>query len=167
MLSKPADGWTEFRLGSEDTAYRMGFLTDVPIDWLNQAIHGLETMDAFSVHGFCEPGRMVCTVSYWNCYIIFEGNERDDICESVYTVHVSMIDFCRKLYEDISANVEDWAHWDDPFVGVSPGEGDGYKSMTQDLLVDERRAAILYRLDTLKQLIDQRTERFEEERGFF
>ena len=42
----------------------MSYLTDVANTWLVQAIHGLKTMDVFSVHGFSEPGRMICTVSY-------------------------------------------------------------------------------------------------------
>ena len=84
MLSKPDCGWTTFQLGSENTAYCLGYLTDVAMEWLDRAIHGLETEDVFSVHGFCEPGRMVCTVSFWNCYVIFEGDGKDDVCEATW-----------------------------------------------------------------------------------
>ena len=31
MLSKPEDGWTDFQLGSEDTAFCLSYLTDVAL----------------------------------------------------------------------------------------------------------------------------------------
>ena len=68
MLSKPDAGWTDFKL--KEKTYSLSYLTAVPFDWLTQAIHGLETMLPFTVHGFCEPGRVLCTISYWNCYIV-------------------------------------------------------------------------------------------------
>ena len=37
MLSAPDAGWTEFRLGSEETAYSLSYLTDVAVEWLDQA----------------------------------------------------------------------------------------------------------------------------------
>ncbi len=159
MLSVPEDGWTDFQLGSENTKYSLSFLTDVAVEWLDQAIHGLTTLDAFSVHGFCEPGRMVCTVSYWNCYVIFEGDGREDNCESVYTVHISMIDFCRKLYADISGSLEAWVRWDDDSLeedGVSPEEA-----------VNRRRAEIQGKLDALKKLIEENAGSFDEDGCFF
>ena len=112
MLTAPDAGWTDFQLGSKETRYSLSYLTDIAVEWLDQAIHGLETLEPFSVHGFCEPGRMICTVSYWNCYIIFEGDDRNDKCESVYTVHENMIEFCRKLYSDIDSNLEELREFD-------------------------------------------------------
>ncbi len=167
MLSKPEDGWTDFQLGSMDTAFCLSYLTDVAVEWLDQAIHGLETLDVFSVHGFCEPGRMVCTVSYWNCYLIFEGDDRDHVCESVQTVHVSMIDFCRRLYEDISANLEDWVHWDDGEIESSLGMDEGYEPDAFERAIAERRKTIKVRLDRLKQLINENEENFGENCCFF
>lgn len=167
MLSTPDCGWTAFQLGSENTAYPLGYLTDVAIEWLDQAIHGLQTLDVFSVHGFCEPGRMVCTVSFWNCYVIFEGDDRNDVCESVYTVHISMIDFCKKLYADIADHLEAWVHWDDGEIQSIMEDNDeqGPEAFAREL--DIRREKIQSRLDTLKQLIDDNAEHFGENRCFF
>ena len=159
MLSIPEDGWTDFQLGSENTKYSLSYLTDVAVEWLDQAIHGLTTLDAFSVHGFCEPGRMVCTVSYWNCYVIFEGDGWEDNCESVYTVHISMIDFCRKLYADISGNLEAWVHWDDDSLEEDGG--------SLEEAVNRRRTEIQGKLDALKKLIDENAEGFDEHGCFF
>jgi len=162
MLSAPDAGWTEFRLGSEETAYSLSYLTDVAVEWLDQAIHGLETMDVFSVHGVCEPGRMVCTVSYWNCYIIYEGEDKNGICETVHTVHVSMIDFCRKLWHDISENLEAWVHWDDGSLEDAPDEDEEDESDTFKEALARRREAIRGKLDRLKGLIDQEAGDYDQ-----
>ena len=47
MLSKPKQGWTEFSLGGVEAD--LSYLTNVPIEWLDQAIHGLETLKPFAV----------------------------------------------------------------------------------------------------------------------
>ena len=60
MLSRPLNGWTDFSLGQE--VYGLSYLTNVPIEWVNQAIHGLETLEPFAVHGVMEPDRMICLV---------------------------------------------------------------------------------------------------------
>ena len=152
MLRKPQDGWALFQLGSKETAYDLSYVTDVAMEWLDRAIHGLETEDVFSVHGFCEPGRMVCTVSFWNCYVIFEGDGKDDVCESVYTVHVSMLDFCKQLYADIAGNLDAWVRWEDFEEEEEPDPESA----------DARRQELQRRLDTLKQLIDSRAEDYED-----
>ena len=151
MLGKPEAGWVLFQLGSEETAYDLSYLTDVAMEWLTQAIHGLQTLDVFSVHGCCEPGRMVCTVSFWCCYVIFEDDGRSPACQDVRQLHVSMLDFCKQLYRDVSENLEDWDHW-------LPWEDDAFQS--------ERKKALREKLDTLKSLIQEREENFKEGRCF-
>ena len=112
MLSSPAAGWTNFKL--KDKSYALSYLTAVPFDWLTQAIHGLETMLPFTVHGFSEPGRMLCTVSYWNCYIVFcddENYEEDDADIRSEYIHKNMMEFCEELHRDISENIDAWCKW--------------------------------------------------------
>ena len=46
----------------DEHQYRLSYLTDVAVEWLGQAIHGLKTLEPFAVHGYCEPCRMICTV---------------------------------------------------------------------------------------------------------
>ena len=112
MLSIPDAGWTDFKL--KDKSYALSYLTAVPFEWLTQAIHGLETMLPFTVHGFSEPGRMLCTVSYWNCYIVFNDDEAyeveaEDICSEY--IHKNMMEFCEELHRDISENIDAWCKW--------------------------------------------------------
>ena len=153
MLGKPENGWVLFQLGSEETAYDLSYLTDVAMEWLTQAIHGLQTMDVFSVHGYCEPGRMVCTVSYWCCYVIFEEEDRNPACQGVHQLHVSMLDFCRMLHKDISENLDAWVHWDE--------DGEDADETAQAALA-LREKALREKLGELKSLIEQRQADFEE-----
>ncbi len=146
MLGKPDAGWALFELGSEETAYDLSYVTDVAMEWLTQAIHGLKTLDVFSVHGYCEPGRVVCTVSYWCCYVIFEEDGRAPACQGVHQLHVSMLDFCEKLYQDISENLDAWVHWDE-----------------EDEDVPVREAALREKLNELKSLIEEKREDFGED----
>ncbi len=171
MLSKPKYGWTHFQLGTE-AEYGLSYLTDVAYDWLTQAIHGLETMDVFSVHGFCEPGRMVCTVSYWSCYIIFEDDGPAPTCESVQHVHVNMIDFCKKLHHDIDSNLDGWVHWDDTRMEYFAGENidDNVEGAELDRQIAEkteeafrnRERNLREKLDKLKKLIEENDNYFDD-----
>ena len=137
MLSRPEDGWTVFLPGKENR-YRLSYLTDVAVDWLTQAVHGLKTMDVFSVHGFSEPGRVICTVSFWSCYVIFEDDGPAPACEDITHLHISMIEFCKKLCRDIEENFDAWVHWDD------------------DSLEEDGEEAVRARAEKLRALLDER-----------
>ena len=153
MLGKPEDGWALFQLGSEETAYDLSYLTDVAMEWLDQAIHGLQTLDVFSVHGYCEPGRVVCTVSYWCCYVIFEEDDRSPACHDVRHLHVNMLDFCKMLHRDILENLDEWVHWNDD------GEDADEAEKTS---LELREQTLREKLGELQSLIEQRQEDFEE-----
>lgn len=158
MLSAPEDGWTFFRLGTQ-SSYRLSFLTDVACEWLTQAIHGLKTMDVFSVHGFSEPGRVICTVSYWSCYIIFEDDGPAPICDDINHLHVNMIDFCRKLHHDIDSNLDGWVNWSEDYLEC------GAEEQTEECMKEaarKREKKLRDMLDELKKLIDERAGDFEE-----
>ena len=148
MLSKPVYGWSDFQL--DDTSkYELSYLDDVAFDWLNQAIHGLESMLPFCVKGFLEPNRFLCVVSYWNCHIICEEDERypiekDDVQNEVS--HTSMLQFCRYLYDDISQNKDEW-------ICFPPYE---------DMDTAKREKELTKKLIRLRELISEREEWFGE-----
>ena len=142
MLGKPEDGWTLLKLGIKESAYDLSYVTDVPLEWLDRAIEGLTNLDVFSVHGYCEPGRMVCTVSFWSCYVIFEDDGPAPTCHDVHHLHVSMLDFCKKLHADLSEYLEGWVCWD----------GDAETEEEKNAL-DERRVTLKKKLDQLQALI--------------
>lgn len=156
MLSKPIHGWTNFSLG--ESTYALSYLTNVPVQWLDEAIHGLKTLRPFVVHGFCEPGRMICTVSYWNCHIVLEDDERAELsAEDTFweIAHISMPDFCRQLHRDISENMDDWCGWISRHVRSC--EQREMQAIRQELQT---------KLDTLQKLIDIKESDFDEDHCF-
>ena len=142
MLTKPHAGWSDFQLNGT-SLYGLSYLDDIAFEWLEQAIHGLETMLPFCVKGFMEPGRFLCVVSYWNCHIICENDERNQLDnEDINTEysHTSMLEFCKYLYNDIISNIDEWVRF------VDYNEVDW----------DEKRKVLECKLDRLKELISEK-----------
>ena len=115
MLTKPIHGWSDFQLEGT-SSYALSYLDDIAFDWVEQAIHGLETLLPFCVKGLLEPGRFLCLVSYWNCYVICEdedeGPQDEDSISSEHS-NTSMLEFCKMLYEDVKNNLGEWAAFAD------------------------------------------------------
>ena len=154
MLSKPKYGWSDFQL--EGTAvYSLSYLDDIAYEWLEQAIHGLETLMPFCVKGFMEPERFLNLVSYWNCHIICEDDESEPLAEEeiVHEVsHTSMLQFCRQLYDDISKNIDEWVAFAD------------YRY--SKFVNRKRKDDLPKKLTYLKKLISKREQDFSEGHGF-
>ena len=152
MLTKPHAGWSDFQLDGT-SLYGLSYLDDIAFEWLDQAIHGLETMLPFCVKGFMEPGRFLCVVSYWNCHIICENDERNQLDnEDINTEysHTSMLEFCKYLYNDIISNIDEWVRFVD------------YKEVDWD----EKRKVLESKLDRLKELISEKEGDFGTDRCF-
>ncbi len=152
MLTKPRNGWTTFSLDGT-SKYELSYLDDIAFEWLDQAIHGLETMLPFCVKGFLEPSRFLCTVSFWNCHVVIENDERlpltgNDV-KNEYS-HTSMLEFCRFLYDDISLDIDGWASFKD-YCEDDP---------------EEKKQRLSQKLARLNELIATRTEWFGEDRCF-
>ncbi len=153
MLSKPYSGWTDFQLEGTDL-YGLSYLDDIAINWLDACIYGMENLLPFCVKGYMEPGRFLCTVSYWNCHIITEYDERRPLIKEkdiqTECSHTSMIEFCRYLYNDISADIEGWAGFVD-YV---------------DADIEKQKQLLNKKLERLKELISENEEYFDEKHCF-
>ncbi len=128
MLSKPDSGWSLFELGN--VRCQLSYVTDVAVDWMESAIEGLRKCKPFAVHGFLEPDNMICVVSDFNSHIFVEADDDIELDPSKcqhQTVHISKIEFCEKLYEDIESNFEDWVTW------FSDDEEDGLPKRREEL----------------------------------
>ena len=139
MLSKPQHGWTHFTLG--ELCFSLSYITNIPLEWLDRAIFGMETLLPFEVSGYCEPGRMVCTVDLFECRIVFENDrcrQNDRISE---VAPINMLDFCSQLHKDLLDHIEDWQNWNSSF-----------QLTKEDLSL---------RLDRLQKLIDIKTNCFQ------
>lgn len=147
MLTRPVHGWSEFQLEGT-SVYELSYLDDIAFEWVEQAIHGLETLLPFCVKGFLEPNRFLCTVSYWNCHIICEDEDSDPLDPEDMTYefsHTNMLQFCQFLYEDIRQNLEEWV----TFVDY------------REINTDKRRKVLTERLKRLKELISERESCFD------
>ena len=56
MLIKPYNGWSDFQLNGT-SLYELSYIDDIAFEWVEQAIHEIETMLPFCVKGFMEAGR--------------------------------------------------------------------------------------------------------------
>ena len=153
MLTNPVNGWSDFQLDNT-SEYGLSYLDDIAFEWLEQAIHGLETMLPFCVKGFCEPNRLLCMVSYYNCHIVCEGDGCSPLKEE-YIIneysHTSMLQFCEYLYNDIANNIDEWV---------------SFPWNAEDMDSSERKKQLTQKLSKLKALISERKERFGENRVF-
>ena len=153
MLTKPDCGWSDFSLDGT-SVYTLSYLDNIPFNWLDDAIHGLETLNPFCVKGFMEPERFICVVSFWNCHIICEDEDKEplDPQNTIHEIsHTSMLQFCQQLYDDISENLDDWACW-----GIYEPELD----------FDTNKEELTEKLARLKELIAENEEYFGENRCF-
>ncbi|MBQ8983695.1 MAG: hypothetical protein IJ079_08915 [Lachnospiraceae bacterium] len=129
MLSEPHSGWSDFHLNGTQFNYGLSYLDDIAYDWLDQAIHGLETMLPFCVKGFMEPGRFLCLVSYGECLILIEDEDKNEVSIEE-SVKISMLDFCKELHSDISKHFDGWVN----FVDYNSPDFEAKKLELQKLL---------------------------------
>lgn len=154
MLTKPEFFSSNFQLEGT-SVYQLCHLNEIACDWVEKAIHGLESLTPFCVKGFLDPERMLCTVSYWNCHIVCEDYERYPLVRKnvKYEIcHMSMLQFCQDLYEDISMNINEWA-------AIS-----FYKVKDIDAL--EGKEILMHKLDQLKKVISEREDYFDASHYF-
>lgn len=153
MLTKPQHGWSDFSLEGT-SVYGLSYLSDIAFEWIDAAISGLKNQSPFCVKGYLEPDRLLCVVSLYNCHIIIEDEdsgcmEKKDI---VYEYsHTSMLDFCKKLYDDIGSCTDEWASFSD------------YREEHKE----ENKKALTLKLEELKELITEKEKFFGEDYRFF
>ena len=106
MLGKPVPGWSTFKL-KDTNSYDLSYLSDIPYEWVEAAICGLQMDMPFCVKGHTEPGLVTCTVSCDNCHIVFKAHPR------LYqeTSNTTRLQFCQSLYDDISQNIDIWVEF--------------------------------------------------------
>ncbi len=155
MLTEPEYGWTDFSLDGE-SAYRLSYVTDVAMEWLDAAIFSLTYDNPVIVKGFCEPGWMMCAVEWDVCRVFFEDAiDPPDVfrLEPEAVCPVGRLAFCRALLEDIGGRVNEWVDWE--LYDEEGEEADRQRAARESVL----RA----RLAELKRLIEAEETREEEE----
>lgn len=106
MLSKPKYGWADITIG--DWSDRCSYLTDVPFQLLEAMCRSCKNH---------EPVAAKFDAEGWEYTIIFDWLETHIITEKdgfeLKTVEINRDDLAKELVEDIRANVNEWASWDD------------------------------------------------------
>lgn len=159
LLSEPEFGWSTFTLPDVEREFELSYLTDVAMDWLESAIFGLGHLSPFCVFGNLEPGRLLCTVSYWHCHLVIESQEREaeelgDVTH--FHSNTDMLTFCTALRDSIQAHFEPWFKWDAVEVA--------------DMSASERRnrrRKLRSKLERLSALIESQAEHFGKNRFYF
>lgn len=148
MLSQPDCGWTDFQLEGTKQ-YSLSDLTDVPMEWLTQAIYGLTNRRPFCVTGFMEPDTLVCVVCDQHCHILYEY-DHDRLLPEADLPHeyarVGMEQFCKMLHDDIAHHLEDWTAFD-PLLSSSDSKSREYRA---------RKAQLRKKLAILAHLLEER-----------
>lgn len=142
MLSKPKYGWTTFSLPGT-SEYKLSDLDDLPINWLDDAIHGFESKRAFCVSCNMEPEELYCVIDVCGSFIVTGEDdcgiqERDNIVKIECSSTTSR-EFCRMLCEDLRGNIDDWASFSDYFHDKQ----------------EERKRLVIERIDKLEKLLGE------------
>ena len=92
----------------------LSYMTDIPYQWLVQAIFGLKKDTNIVVSGMTEPGRELFTFTETSYHIIYECEDDFPASEdhsSYCVIPMGKLDFCKELYHDIFSELDDWALW--------------------------------------------------------
>ncbi|MBE5787932.1 MAG: hypothetical protein E7324_10425 [Clostridiales bacterium] len=154
MLTTPKHGWTDFQLDGT-SVYSLSYLSDIPFEWLTQAITALKYLTPFCVKGNMEPGRFLCTVSFWDCHVLCEEEHSSSLKKKdaeQETAPVSMLQFCQELYHDINRDLDAWA---------------AFQHDAQPENIAYRKKSLAQKLQQLKDLIAEKKADFDQKRAFF
>ncbi len=159
LLSEPECGWSTFSFPDGKKSYELSYLTDIAVEWLDNALYGLEHLTPFCVHAYLEPGRLLCMVSFWHCHLAVESEDRepedaDDIIRSLS--NTDMLTFCTYLRDSIQAHLDSWLKWD----------ACEWADMTEEER-EERRQNLDRRLKRLSTLLESQAEHFGKGRCFY
>ena len=138
MLGIPENGWVSFQPDKEE--YWLSYLSDIPNQWLDRAIFGLESDLEFQVEGYCEPEILRCTVSSQSCSC---GMDR----EMPREIPMDMKQFCRELHRDIAQNLDAWVRWGSLQCDLTEKEA----------VYTARKGTITAKLKRLKDLLHKKT----------
>ena len=115
IFNKPENGTFVLQLGEH--SYTFTNKTNIPFNWIDQAILGLSNIMPFNLYGISEDNNKIfCVVSLYNCHItrepvgfIPENKEYDSFPRDMHYVH--MWNFCNALHDGIASHLDAWVEW--------------------------------------------------------
>jgi len=145
MLTKPFAGWTDIiidieqvknlNLSDDKDFFRCSYLTDVPMDLLNQFINCLETKQEVKIEFDAEGWEHSLIVNHMNSkqIIFYEKNIEINSEKNIF-------DLSKELIFDIESYFEDWIIWT-PEIEFDEKEE-----------IEKRKTEIIELLNKLKEL---------------
>lgn len=138
MLSKPRYGWTTVTIGNFKGS--ASYLTDVPLDVLNQLIYSFENQVPFVCAFDCEGYEFTVVSNHYETYILIHDEDTELI-----TIEIDNYTLAKEVKDDILNNLEDWVKWVD------------YMEYGKEM-IDLRRQCILNKVEELDKFIYRRSE---------
>ena len=161
MFSNVKYGWVHVDIGGYCEV--LSYLSCIPREWLTQAIFGMENNTSFVVSAEHEPGRFIFTVTETSCHAFYEADlGYPRISNPSFSIlPVGMLEFCKKLYQGISDNIDEWTLWMQTQY-LSRGQKYPYDDPT----FIENKKWIQDRLNRLKELIDEKEQKQKGEPSY-
>ena len=115
IFHKPEHGKFTLQLGK--LSYTFVNETNIPFNWIDQAILGLTNIIPFNVYGISDDGHKIfCVVSLYNSHITkepvgFIPTEKDSKAQPHESHYVHMWNFCFALHKDMREHLDSWVDW--------------------------------------------------------
>lgn len=159
IFHRPEKGTFTLQLGEH--SYTFLNKTNLPFNWIDQAILGLTHIIPFNAYGITEDGyKTYCIVSLYNTHITkepvgFIPTEIDSEALPRESHYVHMWNFCYALHKDMREHADAWTQWI-----LSCDEyhrNEGFDTETEYLAV---KGKLMEKLDALKKTLENSRDRF-------
>lgn len=149
MLSKPNSGWTCFKINNS-REYWLGFLTDIPMEWLDACIKSILSDRPIIVEGELEPGYFSLMVNDYRSYVITvdEYNYPNDFTSE--HIMIGKLEFCKNLCKKIREYIDEWTLFDEASFDPEDGEEAIKKA------ISKRKRSLFRKVKKLEYLIERK-----------
>jgi hypothetical protein len=151
MLSNPKCGWVDVIIESNTIEPFVGYasyLTEVPLDCLDNMIFALENYSDF-ITSFDAEGWMYKVIAdEYRTYVIVERDKP----ELLIFDNKDIFDLANEIVDDISKDIDEWSRWSCS-IDI---DDDGNLIQSQ---VEDYKNTLLEKIDTLKKVIENRKNR--------
>lgn len=105
MFSKPANGWTNLKLG--ELSLRASYLTDIPMDCLDSFIFALQNHLPAIIFFDAEGWDFHLASSYYRTYIVLDLDEVE-----TFVIDKNIKEITQDLINNIELYFKEWVDWE-------------------------------------------------------
>ena len=140
MLINPKHGWVTISI--ENWSDRASYLTEVPLECLDNMIYALENGSDFIVSFDAEGWTYKIISDYYRTFVITEL----DTCDLIVFENVSKKVLAKEIFNDITKDIDEWSMWSCSLDYDNEGH------VTQES-IDKYRNTLLSKLEKLEKLL--------------